>query len=220
MSPLRWTLSLLIGSLSCIAASGAALASTQRVLVYDVENSRYGDVGTYRNTIEAEGGKTTVKTDGNIEVSFLGIVAYRQSINRVEHWNGDQLTSFDGITVENGTTTEVSGALQGDSFVVHSPRGAVAAPRTIRPANPWSKDIVSANAVFTPDEGIVERLRLVGKDDTTVMIADAEVPAQHYEMTRLDNSKHYDVWLSASGTPIKFSVARGEDVTTFTLRPS
>ena len=180
----------------------------------------YGDVGTYRNTIEADGGKTTVTPDGNIEVSFLGLVAYRQSINRVEHWNGDQLTSFDGITVENGTTTEVSGALQGDAFVVRSPRGAVAAPRTIRPANPWSKDIVGAQAVFTPDEGIVERLRLVAEDNTTVMIADAEVPAQHYEMTRLDNSKHYDVWLRARGTPITFSVANGDDVTTFTLRSS
>src|SRR5262245_55641295 len=114
----RWKKASIAGCIFCMAVHMAAHGATRQVLVYDIEHSRYGEVGTYRNTIEADGGVTTVKTDGQIEVSFMGIVAYRQSINRLEQWQENRLTYFDGVTIENGTKTEVKGEREGNNFVV------------------------------------------------------------------------------------------------------
>ncbi len=67
------------------------MAGSGTAPLYPVQHPKYGDVGTYTNTIEKAADSTTVSTQGRIQVSVLGIPAYRQSFDRVERWNGPSL---------------------------------------------------------------------------------------------------------------------------------
>src|ERR1043166_7039962 len=112
------------GLLLFLAATPFPLAQSapaQQKMVYSVHHSRYGDIGTYSNSVEKAGDMTTVTTDAHIQVSLLGIVLYRQDAQRQERWNGSRLVSFHGVTTVNGKAMEVTGAAQGDQFVMMGP---------------------------------------------------------------------------------------------------
>ncbi len=64
--------------------SGTGPAGSGTAPLYPVQHPKYGDVGTYTNTIEKAADSTTVSTQGRIKVSVLGIPVYRQSFDRVE----------------------------------------------------------------------------------------------------------------------------------------
>src|SRR5215468_7575373 len=113
MSP-KLTASALLLSLTAAAFVANPAAYAAEKMVYSVHHSRYGDIGTYTNSVEKAGETTTVTTDAHIQVSLLGIVLYRQDAQRQERWNGNRLVSFHGVTTVNGKPTEMTGAAQGD----------------------------------------------------------------------------------------------------------
>src|SRR5262245_13402405 len=78
-----------------VAGATSAFAGVQK-FVYDVQHPTYGKIGTYTNVVKTEGDRTTVTTEGRIRVSILGIVLYRQDLDRVERWVGERLVSFEG----------------------------------------------------------------------------------------------------------------------------
>src|SRR5690348_9963201 len=99
-NPDRWIVAVcLAGGLLLSGASDAAQAPQK--LAFTVHHSRYGRIGTYTNTIVRSGGETTVTTEIHIAVSILGITLYRQEALRQEHWNGERLVSFHGVTTTN-----------------------------------------------------------------------------------------------------------------------
>src|SRR5258708_6167624 len=99
---------------AALFASPHAAAAVQYRLDYQVSHSIYGDIGTYSNVVETDGGTTTVTTTLDIKVSILGIVAYRRSAHRVETWMGDRLGHFPGRSHPNGKTHQLVGAREGD----------------------------------------------------------------------------------------------------------
>src|SRR3954468_20015901 len=143
--------------LACLTAGLLALSSpalsapaSQR-LTYEVHHARYGNIGTYTNAVEKNGDTTTVTTEAHIRVSLAGIVLYRQDVSRQERWNGDRLVSFHGVTTVNGKPIEMTGAAQGDRFVMMSPEGEIVAPASVRIANPWSANVLRGDTILTPD---------------------------------------------------------------------
>src|SRR6266567_5593475 len=121
-----------------LVQSVPALSASPERLVYRVQHSRYGNIGTYSNAIEKSGSATTVTTEAHILVSILGVVLYRQDIARQERWSADRLVSFHGVTTVNGKSIELTGSADGDRFVMMSPNGPIVAPASVRIANPWS----------------------------------------------------------------------------------
>ena len=95
-------ISLLLGSM--LIESVPALSASPERMVYRVQHSRYGNIGTYSNAVEKSGNITTVTTEAHILVSVLGVVLYRQDIARQERWNADRLVAFHGVTTVNGKT--------------------------------------------------------------------------------------------------------------------
>src|SRR5213079_1562596 len=93
-----------------LIGSMPALSASPERLVYRVQHSRYGNIGTYSNAVEKTGNVTTVTTEAHIAVSILGVVLYRQDIARQERWNADRLVSFHGVTTVNGRSYELSGS--------------------------------------------------------------------------------------------------------------
>jgi hypothetical protein len=198
-----------------ILASSAA-EPTER-MVYRVEHSKYGDVGTYTNIVERAADTTTVNTQGRIKVSILGISAYRQSFDRVERWKGSRLVNFHGVTTENGKRTEVNGEAVGDQFTLSTGAGRIGAPADVRPANPWSDAVLSANTILTPDEGRVEKVSVSGGETAPITINGHAVDTRHYRIQRLEGPKRYEVWLDGEGIPVRFADINPKETITLNL---
>ena len=197
-----------------LPAYSAAEAPTR--LVYRVQHSEHGDVGTYTNTIEKNADATTVNTQGRIKVSVLGIPAYSQSFDRVERWKGSRLVNFHGVTTENGKSTEVNGAAEGDHFSLRTPAGTSAAPANVQPANPWSDVLLSADTILTPDEGRVEKVSVSGGEAAPITINGHSVETRHYRIQRPEG-KRYEVWLDGEGVPVRFADISPKETVTFNL---
>ena len=202
---------------SAVAVPSPGLPASSQRLVYAVHHSRYGDIGTYSNSVQRAGDATTVTTEAHIKVSILGVVLYRQEVAREEHWDGDQLISFHGVTTVNGKPYELTGEAEGENFVLMSPDGPIVAPASVKIANPWSANVLRGTTLLTPDRGRVENVQMKGGDYRTVTIKGHAMSAKYYEIDRLDGTKRYEVWLDDSGTPVMFSTYNPNGSITFTL---
>jgi hypothetical protein len=203
-----------------LAAALTVATSAEAVpfrLIYRVTHSTYGAIGTYTNIIDKIGNATTVTTEGRIRVGILGVTLYRQDADRVERWNGDRLVSFRGVTKTNDRPPlELSGAAQGDRFVVMSPFGEFEAPASVRPANPWSPAVLKGETLFTTDRGIVENVQVQGGETVSVPLANRSVQAKHYHIDR-GNGRSYEVWIDNAATVVKFSLVNSNATIAFTL---
>lgn len=220
---------MLSGTISSTALVSAVLASVMAMLPaahaatgsqrleYRVQHSKYGEVGTYTNTVERNGDSTTVSSKGRIKVSLLGIPVYSQQFERTERWNGAKLMSFRGVTTENGKKNELSGSAEGENFVLRTPTGTEMAPSTVRPANPWSDTVLGGDMIFTPDEGKLEKVRVTAGKDEPLVINGQTVQARHYRIERSEGDKYYEVWLDGEGVPVKFADAGPKETVTFSL---
>jgi hypothetical protein len=209
--PLAW-----IG-MAVLAAASPAHAATPQRLVYTVHHSRYGDIGTYSNAVEKTGDMTTVNTDAHIKVSILGVVLYRQDAARQERWNSGRLVSFHSVTTVNGRPFEMTGAAQGDRFIMMSPDGDIVAPASVRIANPWSPDVLRGDTILTPDRGRMENVQVKGGEDTSIPVNGRTTRVKRYEIDRLDGQKRYEVWLDDHGIPVMFTLYNPNGSVKFTL---
>src|SRR5260370_2914366 len=92
-----------------LIGSMPALSASPERLVYRVQHSRYGNIGTYSNAVEKAGNVTTVTTEAHIAVSILGVVLYRQDVTRQARCNAERLVAFHGVTTVNGTPYQMTG---------------------------------------------------------------------------------------------------------------
>jgi hypothetical protein len=194
-----------------------ALSASPGRMVYRVQHSRYGNIGTYSNAVEKSGNATTVTTEAHIAVSILGVVLYRQDIARQERWNADRLVAFHGVTTVNGKAYELTGNADGDRFVLMSPEGPIVAPASVRLANPWSADVLRGDTLITPDRGRIENVQVKGGEETSLAINGRPTRTKHYEINRVDGTKRYEVWLDEQGTPVQFITYNPNGMVTFTL---
>lgn len=194
----------LAGAVLIAAAAGLAppaAADPPQVYKYRVEHPRYGDIGTYTNIVTASGDTADVETKLNVVVKFLGIVVHRQEAERREHWQHDRLTLFRGITTTNGKPVEVDGEARGNSFVISSPAGTVAAPADIRPSNPWSPNVLSASLVMSTKSGKIMPAHLDDVKDETVTVDGKPEHLRRFDVT---TDKPQSVWMDEHNVPVAF----------------
>ncbi|MGH7029756.1 MAG: DUF6134 family protein [Stellaceae bacterium] len=209
------TLVAIFALLALVAAAGpAAFAAAPMQLTYRVTHSVFGDIGTYINTIEPTTSGTTVLTRAHFVVKMLGVKLYSEDAERTEHWRGNRLVSFQGVTSKGNASIAVRGEAKGDSFVISSPQGTITAPATVHPANPWSPNFLDSHTMMRPDTGRIERVSISGGEETTVTINGAAVRAHKYEV---DGNTRYTVWLDQQGVPVMFIVNDNSGKVTFTL---
>jgi len=205
---------LLTGIFAGVAVAGPAVAQNSAQLVYRVNHSVFGDIGTYTNTIEPARDGTTIKTHAHFEVKMLGVRLHYEHADRTEQWQGNRLVSFHSVTDKGKGAEVVSGVARGNSFVISSPEGTFTAPASVHPANPWSANFLQTNTMMRPDNGKIEQVRIGGKQETAVKIDGATVPAGKYD---IDGSTKYAVWLDAHGVPVMFWADDDTGKVTFTL---
>jgi len=202
---------------SALAFSAAPAFADAYRLDYKVSHSKYGNIGSYSNTIDSDGQNTTVLTRSDIAVRVIGITAYRQSAQREEKWAGDRLVSLHASTDLNGKQVHVEGAAEGDHFQIKTAKGTDEEPALVRVANPWSPELMNGDTIITPDDGVTSKVQITPGQETKVKVAASEVPAKQYNIDLLGKNKHYQVWFDDSGTPVKFNMVDNDGTVTFTL---
>lgn len=194
---------------------GAAAAHAERLVYeYRVEHPLYGEIGTYTNIVDQSGDSTEVETKMNIVVKLLGVVVHRQAAERREDWQRGRLTLFHGVTDTNGEKMELTGEARGESFIIHSPLGQIAAPANVHPSNPWSAAILKTNTVMSTKSGRLFAVR-VGRETTeTVMVAGKPLRLRQFD---IQGEKRQFVWLDDRGVPVAFRTEEGGNPIDFVL---
>jgi Family of unknown function (DUF6134) len=213
-NPLTWLAIATAGVLASLVTAGPSVADAPAQFTYQVTHSKFGDIGTYTNTVEPTRDGVTVQTRAHFEVKMLGIRMYREDADRTERWQGNRLISFRGVTDKGDGPAEVTGEARGNNFVISSPQGTITAPSSVHPANPWSANFLRSNTMMRPDSGKLEQVRIGAGQETTVKIEGATIPAVKYEV---DGTTKYTVWLDGRGVPVKFLVDDDTGKVTFTL---
>jgi len=198
-----------------IVATGSSAAASPRRYTYRVDDSIYGEIGTYSNDVETIGDATTVTTEAHIKVSLLGIGLYNQDVSRIERWIHDRLVYFHGVTTEDGQPTEVNGHAEADHFIVITTHGRVIAPGTIRSANPWSAGAPGGDALLMPDTGLIEKVLANDCGEASVTIDGTSRQARRCKINT--EQEQYEVWMDHSGTPVMFNIQDSVSTVTFTL---
>jgi hypothetical protein len=205
----------------CIACLGATVAQASvpqpHTYNYTVEHPTYGTIGTFSDTVAQDGDVKRIDSRLRVAVRILGIVVHREEADRTEVWQGDRLTSFHSVTTVNGTPIEVRGEARRDGFVISSPSGTTVAPRDIFPSSPWVARFSSEPAVMmSAKTGKVMMVRTLGGEQTSLSVRGADVPVHHFQFV---TDKRQDVWLDASGVPVRFRTEESGKPIDFVLMP-
>lgn len=193
---------LLACAIGAVAAFKPAPALADRVVYeYRVEHPRYGDIGSYTNIVEQTGADFDVETKLHIAVKFLGIVMYRQDARRSEHWHGNRLVSFRGVTDTNGDKIELRGDARGDRFLIRSPWGITMAPARVHPSNPWSAMVLNTDVMMSTKTGKIFTGRVT---ESSVRKAAFDGSASLLHQYEIDSDKRQFVWFDDRGAPVAF----------------
>jgi hypothetical protein len=213
-NPLTCLVITMVGIVAGLLVAGSAAAQGSAQFIYRVNHSVFGDIGTYSNVVEPSRDGITVKTKAHFEVKMLGVRVHREDAERTEHWQGNRLVSFHGVTDKGDGPQEVTGEARGSNFIITSPQGTVNAPGSVHPANPWSANFLRSSTMMRPDSGKIEQVRVGGAQETAVKIDGATIPAVKYD---IDGNTKYTVWLDSRGVPVMFWVDDNTGKVTFTL---
>ena len=180
---------------------GAPVLAAGQLLEYTVKHPTFGDIGTYSNRIESVGADTVVTSQLDVTVKILGLTAHREQSLRRERWRDGRLIAFSGITTKNGTRSEILGEARDDGFVVSTPSGTVVAPANIRPANPWSADMLQSGPLLSTRDGSLLGARVTMAAEESVMRGGRREPLYRFSV---ESDKHEYVWLDGQGVPVAF----------------
>lgn len=201
---------------ACLLGSAAALLSLltglgptasqaetteERVFAYQIKHPVFGDIGTYTNRVKTGDGKTEVSTIVQVTVNVAGSLIFRQEAMRHERWEGERLVNFSSLTQTNEERLEVSGQARDGGFVVTSPSGTAMAPATVRPTNPWSPSIASADMMFAPMSGRLFKPSISAREETVRAADGRNRKLRRYEIA---GDKRQVVWFDESGVPLAF----------------
>lgn len=197
-------------ALALAVVVAGALAATpafadHTVYRYRVDHHTYGDIGTYVNIVDRTGKDAKVETQLHVAVKLLGIVMFRQDATRIEHWHGDRLVSFHGVTVTNGHKLELTGRARGEDFVLTTPSGTVVAPGNVHPTNPWSPMVLHSDEMMSTSTGRLFHVAVTGGNETNVTLDGMTFRLRQFE---IHSDKHEFVWLNDSGVTVAFRTVK------------
>lgn len=205
-------------ALGCVVlpATTAGLRSDvpEKVYTYSVNHPTHGKIGTYRNRIVDDGSQISVRNEIRVEVKVLLVVAHQETSDTHEVWKQGRLTSFTGVTQENGKKTTVTGEAQGSKFLVESPQGTKEAPADVYPNNPWSKKILNAKMLLGTKSGKLYRVHTGPGEAREIQVGKRTVPVEYY---RVEGDATYELWFDERGIAVRFSETDHNGLITFNL---
>lgn len=214
-----WLLSLSV-TLGLLAAAIPASAQEQ-AYSFSVVHSVYGPIGKFTESIARDGDTTRINSHVSIAVKILGIVAHRKESDRTEIFHGDQLVSFQGSTITNGTRLDVRGEVQGKHFVVTSPTGSIEAPADVAPSDPWVLKDQGVGTVVSLETGRILPTRVTGGETAMVSVQGVMVRTRHFTALGEGHQEmQQEIWVNDHDVPIKFRIVEdGAQIDFFLASP-
>jgi len=194
--------------------SGAAAAQPAETYSYTIHHPTFGDIGTYTDRVERNGGDMRVETRLQVVVRALGVVLHREEAERSEIWRAGRLVAFHALNTINGERVTIEGAAREGGFTVATAGGSAPAPADVVPSDPWqvgrSRAAPSTGTMMSTRDGRIEPMQVTGGESLRLAVHGLEVPVRHYE---INSHNRQDVWLDARGIPIAFrTVERGTPI--------
>ncbi len=201
----------------CAAAACLPAYAAEKQYTYAIDVPSHGDVGTYKFVFDSEGNAMRITADGHVKVTALGVALYTRDASGQERWAKDRLEEFHGVTTINGKARTVEGWIEGDHFVIRTEAGETIAPLDIRPISPWTTSTPGDSTMFVAGTGAVKQVHVDPGQDTTLTIEGADVPVRSFQGQTTDGENRFQVFIDASGTPVKFIDHEPDTDATLTL---
>lgn len=190
--------------------------AASQVLTYNVEHPKYGDIGTYTNTVSQNGNTADVRTDLHVAVKMIGIPLFHQDATRDEQWQNQRLVAFRSQTDDNGTNINVTGRADGTNFVISSStNGKLTAPEQVHPSNPWAPFVLKTDTMMSTKTG---KLSPVTVKDTGEVTMTFDGRPMRVHQWFVDDDKHQVVWIDDRGVVVAFQTVEEGDAINFVLK--
>ncbi|MBL8831100.1 MAG: hypothetical protein JNL71_01795 [Rhodospirillales bacterium] len=184
----------ILAALLCLLAAPAG--ADTRTLTFDV--MREGTpIGTHRVSIGADGPRTDVTIEIDLEVRFAFLTLYRYTHRARETWIGADLVSLDATTDDNGTPTRVAARAVAGGLSVEGSGGSYVAPAGTYPTSYWKRDKVRQTRLLDTQSGKLVAVRNAG---TRVRVAAVDGTEQPVEVHRIDGELVAEVGYAADGS--------------------
>jgi hypothetical protein len=176
--------------------------AANQVLTYNVEHPKYGNIGTYTNTVSQTGTNANVKTELHIAVKMIGIPLFHQDASRDEQWQSQRLVGFTSQTDDNGTNIKVTGKADGTNFAINSStNGNLTAPQQVHPSNPWAPFVLQTDIMMSTKTGKLSPVVVKDTGETMVTFDGKQMKVHQWFV---DDDKHQIVWIDDRGVIVAF----------------
>lgn len=210
--------------LTSLALAGAVFAwgipagaeTSPGTYVYQINHSRYGEIGTHTVALSRNGAATIANVKLRIQVKALFVTLHRVSAERSETWRGGRLVGYASTTTENGKVFKVTAKEEGGQLVIDGPDGKITVPLGVVPTNPWNIAIVKARKVMDTKTGRIKNvLSVTPEGEETITAKGRKMKASKYVFV---SDVKRELWYGAGGKLLKFRVFRDGNAVSFTLK--
>ncbi len=215
MMPWRRITALIAMAAGFAAAWTAPACAAPEIYKYVVENPTYGHIGTYTNTITEQDGQIDIHTVLRVTVRFLGIPMFREDAQREETWHDNRLVSFRSDTDDNGKKINVTGAAEGNHFVIDAPSGTIVAPAHILPSNPCDWQMLKIDTMMSTRTGRIVHFVVTDRGWKHATFDGQTMWLHQYT---IHSNKHQAVWLNAADTVVAFETEQHGHKIDFVLK--
>ena len=187
-----WTLLFVVLTGSATASTGARQEPARewrfRVLLDDTE------IGYHNFRLTEQAGEVLVDSEARFKVRFLFFDAFRyEHVNR-ERWDSRCLIGIDAVTEVNGKTLSVSGARDGQAFMVEAGEGSKTLDDCVMTFAYWDPRFLEQGRLLNSQTGdyVDVTIRRVGEEDLAVR--GRNVTATRYALAA--DKLNMDLWYS------------------------
>ena len=160
--------------------AGAALASQQewRFRVYLDEKA----IGYHDFVLEETGNHLMLQSEASFEYRLLFVKLYDYTHENFETWSDGCLTTIESRTDANGKPFQVSGTLDGDSFILNGGAGEVELPACSMSFAYWNPAFLKQDRLINTQNGEVLDIEVSEPERTEIEVRGILQPALHYRL--------------------------------------
>ena len=205
----------LVAILALAAAGAVAQEPPAGTMVYKINHSEHGDIGTHEVTFSRSGDQDLmVDVEIGMKVKILFITAFRFESSRSELWRDGQLVSYRAETDDDGTAYKVKADAKGGQLEVDTGEGKETVPLGTFPSHPWNIGIVEQTRLIDTKTGEVKTVAVAEAGEETIEAGGGPVKARKYQVT---GGMERELWFGPDGRWLQLRFEKDGAQVTFTL---
>lgn len=206
---------LALATTGILARGALAQEPPAGTMVYKINHSEHGDIGTHAVTFSRSGDQDLM-VDVKIEmkVKILFITAFRFESRRSELWRDGQLVSYRAETDDDGTEYKVRAEAKGDLLEIDNGKNRTTVPLGTFPTHPWNIGILDKTTLIDTKTGEIKTVAVEDMGEETIEAAGGPVAARKYRVT---GDMERELWFGPEGRWLQLRFDKDGAKVTFTL---